>query len=117
MATAVDTLLQLLAPACSPPDRGAVGPRAGPWPACRPGTSTTSAWPVADPSLLVEDTVTLVVQVNGKVRDRIEVAADADEATCATPPRWPRRRSGRSWTVRTPRKVIVRAPKLVNIVL
>jgi leucyl-tRNA synthetase len=34
-------------------------------------------WPVADPALLLTDTVTLVVQVNGKLRDRIEAAADA----------------------------------------
>ena len=36
-------------------------------------------WPQADPELLVSDTVTLVVQVNGKLRDRIEAAADAPE--------------------------------------
>ncbi len=33
------------------------------------------AWPAADPALLVEDEVEMVVQVNGKVRDRIRVAA------------------------------------------
>jgi leucyl-tRNA synthetase len=37
-------------------------------------------WPKADPGLLVTDTVTLVVQVNGKLRDRIEAAADAPES-------------------------------------
>jgi leucyl-tRNA synthetase len=37
-------------------------------------------WPVADPKWLVSDTVTVVVQVNGKLRDQLEVAADADEA-------------------------------------
>ena len=36
-------------------------------------------WPEADPALLETDTVTLAVQVNGKVRDSIEVAADAPE--------------------------------------
>jgi leucyl-tRNA synthetase len=36
-------------------------------------------WPQADPALLVSDTVTLVVQVNGKLRDRIEAAADATQ--------------------------------------
>jgi len=36
-------------------------------------------WPQADPALLAGDTVTLVVQVNGKLRDRIEAAADAGE--------------------------------------
>jgi leucyl-tRNA synthetase len=35
------------------------------------------AWPVADPALLRSDTVTLVVQVNGKLRDRIEAEAEA----------------------------------------
>ncbi len=37
-------------------------------------------WPQADPALLASDTVTLVVQVNGKLRDRIEAAPDAAEA-------------------------------------
>ena len=34
-------------------------------------------WPEADPDLLSSDTVTLVVQVNGKLRDRIEAPAEA----------------------------------------
>jgi leucyl-tRNA synthetase len=37
-------------------------------------------WPQADPELLSSDTVTLVVQVNGKLRDRIEAPAEASEA-------------------------------------
>jgi leucyl-tRNA synthetase len=36
-------------------------------------------WPQADPDLLTSDTITLVVQVNGKRRDQIEAAADAPE--------------------------------------
>ncbi|MDG4840649.1 leucine--tRNA ligase [Micromonospora sp. WMMD967] len=45
-------------------------------------TSLTYAdFPTADPALLVADTVTYPVQVNGKVRGRIEVAADASEET------------------------------------
>ena len=36
-------------------------------------------WPEADPALLERDTFELVVQVNGRVRDRIEVAADLAE--------------------------------------
>src|SRR3954447_14589935 len=36
-------------------------------------------WPVPDPALLRSDTVTLVVQVNGKLRDRIEAGAEAGE--------------------------------------
>jgi leucyl-tRNA synthetase len=37
-------------------------------------------WPQADPQMLARDTVTVVVQVNGKLRDRIEAAAAASEA-------------------------------------
>jgi leucyl-tRNA synthetase len=36
-------------------------------------------WPEADPALLAEDTFELVVQVNGKVRDRLQVPADLPE--------------------------------------
>jgi leucyl-tRNA synthetase len=36
-------------------------------------------WPEADPELLERDTYMLVVQVNGKLRDRIEVGADTPE--------------------------------------
>jgi leucyl-tRNA synthetase len=36
-------------------------------------------WPRADPALLASDTVTLIVQVNGKLRDRIEAPAEASQ--------------------------------------
>jgi leucyl-tRNA synthetase len=36
-------------------------------------------WPEADPAMLEHDTFELVIQVNGRVRDRIEVASDASE--------------------------------------
>jgi leucyl-tRNA synthetase len=36
-------------------------------------------WPVADPSQLERDEIELVVQVNGKVRDRLRVAAGLPE--------------------------------------
>ncbi len=36
-------------------------------------------WPVADPAFLVTDTVTVVIQVNGKLRDKLEVAPDTPE--------------------------------------
>ena len=38
-------------------------------------------WPTYDPAKLVESEIELPVQVNGKVRDKIRVPADADEAT------------------------------------
>ncbi|MBI1860709.1 MAG: leucine--tRNA ligase [Deltaproteobacteria bacterium] len=40
----------------------------------------TSVWPVADPKLLSDDTFLLVIQVNGKVRDRISVARGLEKA-------------------------------------
>ncbi len=49
------------------------------WQRLRGGRVWEEPWPEADPELLSSDTVTLVVQVNGKLRDRIEAAADAPE--------------------------------------
>jgi len=45
-----------------------------------PGVAA-ARWPSFDPALCVEDSVEIAVQVNGKVRDRITVPRDADEAT------------------------------------
>ncbi|MBS4751253.1 leucine--tRNA ligase [Nocardioides sp. zg-ZUI104] len=75
-----------------------------------------AAWPTVDPALLVEDTVTAVVQIQGKVRARLEVSPDiteaelealalADEAVV------------KAIDGRAVRKVVVRAPKLVNVVV
>jgi leucyl-tRNA synthetase len=72
-------------------------------------------FPVVDPQYLVQESVTCVFQVQGKVRGRAEVAPDADEATlrelALADPGVQRAMAGRD--VRT---VIVRAPKLVNVV-
>jgi leucyl-tRNA synthetase len=79
-------------------------------------TVARAGWPAVDPALLVEDAVTAVVQIQGKVRARLEVPPDiaeadleamamADEAVV------------RAIDGRPVRKVIVRAPKLVNIVV
>ncbi len=40
---------------------------------------TDAAWPVADPAMLTDDSVTIAVQVNGKVRATIDIAKDAPE--------------------------------------
>ena len=40
------------------------------------GLVTTAAWPVVDEAMLVEDTVTLPIQINGKRRAEISVPAD-----------------------------------------
>jgi len=44
------------------------------------GLVTDAPWPVADESLLVEDTVTLPIQINGKRRSEISVPKDMDKA-------------------------------------
>ncbi|AKU17266.1 leucine--tRNA ligase [Luteipulveratus mongoliensis] len=76
---------------------------------------TFEPFPTADPALLVDDTVTCVVQVQGKVRDRLEVSPSITEQDLE-------RLARESQKVldflgdKQIRKVIVRAPKLVNIV-
>jgi leucyl-tRNA synthetase len=47
------------------------------WERLQGGRVWEEPWPVADPALLARETITLVVQVNGKLRDRIEVASEA----------------------------------------
>jgi leucyl-tRNA synthetase len=72
-------------------------------------------WPVVDPALLVEESVTAIVQVQGKLRAKLEVSPDISEADLEA---LAMADGGvvRALEGRTVRKVIVRAPKLVNIV-
>ncbi len=73
-----------------------------------------AAFPVADPALLVDDTVTCVVQVRGKVKDRLEVPSDiTEDALRELALASPKVQASLADGVRT---VIVRAPKLVNVV-
>jgi leucyl-tRNA synthetase len=75
---------------------------------------TFEPFPVADPALLVEDTVTCVVQIKGKVRDRLEVPADiGEDALREQVLALPKVVAATEAGIRT---VIVRAPKLVNVV-
>jgi leucyl-tRNA synthetase len=75
---------------------------------------TFESFPVADPALLVEDTVTCVVQIKGKVRDRLEVPADiTEDALREQVLALPKVIAATEAGIRT---VIVRAPKLVNVV-
>jgi leucyl-tRNA synthetase len=72
-------------------------------------------WPAADPALLVQESVTCVVQVNGKVRDRLEVPPGITEEelrTLALATGGVARALGDQQV----KRVIVRPPKLVNIV-
>ncbi len=74
-----------------------------------------STWPTPDPALLVAESVTCVVQVQGKVRAKLEVAPSVTEAElealALAEPGVQRALDGRGI-----RQVIVRAPKLVSIV-
>ena len=73
-------------------------------------------FPQADPAYLVEDTVEYPVQVNGKVRGRITVAADAD-ADALESAALAEEKVAAFLAGATPKKIIVVAGRLVNIVL
>ena len=75
-----------------------------------------AGWPTIDPALLEEDSVTAVLQINGKIKDRIEVApniSDADLEKLAFQNPAIKAELGDNKA----QKVITRAPKLVNIVI
>jgi len=76
----------------------------------------TAGWPIVDEKLLVADAVEAVIQINGKIKERIEVSptiSDSEiEALALAHPTIAAELSGA-----TPKKVIARAPKLVNIVI
>ncbi len=72
-------------------------------------------WPAVDESALVKDSLELVVQVNGKVRAKLEVPADADKDTLEQLAR-DEPNVQRFIDDKTVRKVIVIPGKLVNIV-
>ncbi len=72
-------------------------------------------WPTHDPALMVAETITVIVQVNGKLRDRLEVAPDITEAQAralalASP------RAQAALDGREPKKVVYVPGRLVNVV-
>jgi leucyl-tRNA synthetase len=75
-----------------------------------------AGWPTVDPALLVADEIEAVIQINGKIKERILVSpsiTDSElEAAALAHPTIAVELAGAS-----PKKVIARAPKLVNIVL
>lgn len=89
--------------------------------AALPGSQRTTAmiadaaWPVADPALLVDDEVTIAIQMAGKLRDTMTIAKgldkEATEAAALARPRIVELLAGA-----TPKKVIVVPDRLVNIV-
>ena len=111
-AEALAVMLSLFAPYTAEECWEALGGPAGP--SGIPSVAR-AAWPAADPALLVQETVTCVVQVNGKVRDRLEVSPDITEAElhdlALAAPGVTRALAGQEV-----KRVVVRPPKLVNIV-
>jgi leucyl-tRNA synthetase len=108
---AADALLSLLAP-LTPHLTAEI------WELRHPGQPSVhlQSWPAFDPELIRQETVTMVVQVNGKLRDKLEVSpditeVDAEAAALALP------KVQESLAGRTPQRVIVRPPRLVNIVV
>ena len=79
------------------------------------GMIADAEWPEADPALLIEDEVTIAVQVNGKLRDTLSAAKGAPkadlEALALGSEKIMRQLDGA-----TPKKIIVVPDRLVNIV-
>ncbi|HUP71712.1 MAG TPA: leucine--tRNA ligase [Acidimicrobiales bacterium] len=77
---------------------------------------TYAAFPTADPALLVEDSIEMPIQINGKLRSRITIAASADDdavrAAALADPRTQEFMDGAE-----PRKVIVVRGRTINIVV
>ena len=74
-----------------------------------------SPWPDYDPAALIEDEIELVVQVNGKLRDRVKIAPDADEET-AKAAALASAKVRESTDGKTIRKIIFVPGRLLNIV-
>jgi leucyl-tRNA synthetase len=86
------------------------------WEALGHGKSLTyEPWPKADPRLLTEDLITIAVAVNGKRRDEIQIAADADEDSVRAAA-LALEKIQRYLDVKEPKKVIVGKGRMVNIV-
>jgi leucyl-tRNA synthetase len=81
----------------------------------QPGLIVDAPWPVADPALLVDDTVTIAVQINGKLKDSFEAAKGADKASIESEV-LARDKVVRALEGRTPRKIIIVPDRLVNLV-
>jgi len=83
----------------------------------QPSTSLSYApWPKFDPTLLVEDTLEIPVQVNGKLRDVIKVPANADNATVEAAAKTAEKAQP-FLAGKTIKKAIVVPKKLVNLVV
>jgi leucyl-tRNA synthetase len=80
-----------------------------------PGDITSQSWPAFDEKFLVEDEIDIVLQVNGKVRDRIRMSIDASDAELEAAAR-ANEKVQHAVGAQMIRKVVVVPKKLVNIV-
>jgi leucyl-tRNA synthetase len=108
---AADALLALLAP-LTPHVTAEL------WEQRHPGEPSVhlQRWPTFDPELIRTETVTMVVQVNGKLRDKVEVSPEISEAEAVAValalPKVIEALSGQE-----PARVVARPPRLVNVVV
>jgi len=80
------------------------------------GMIADAPWPAFDPALLIEDQVTIAVQVNGKLRDTLGVARGLDRAAVEALA-LASDKVQRQLNDAAPRKIIVVPDRLVNIVI
>ena len=80
------------------------------------GLVVRAPWPHADEAMLVDAEVTLPIQINGKRKSEITVAADADAATVETLV-LAQDAVQRNLDGATPKKIIVVPGRIVNIVV
>ena len=74
--------------ACSAHHRGTVAPARD-----TPESIHLEPWPAYDEAMTLDEVVTVVVQVNGKVRDRLEVPRGEEHESRSPSRRWPAPRS------------------------
>ena len=88
------------------------------WEERHPGDASVheQSWPVADPALVVHSSVVMVVQVNGKVRARLDVSPDVSEAD-AVSAALASAEVARFLNGAAPQRVVARPPRLVNIII
>ncbi|WP_131113209.1 leucine--tRNA ligase [Lichenihabitans psoromatis] len=77
---------------------------------------SASPWPVADHAIVVEDSITLPVQINGKKRADVTIARDADNVA-VTAAALGLESVQRALEGRTPKKVIIVPMRIVNVVV
>jgi leucyl-tRNA synthetase len=108
---AIDVLVMLLAP-MAPHVTAEI------WEERHPGEKSVhqQSWPVADPDLVKRAKVTMVVQVNGKVRARLQVPPDISMADAATEALEDAAISA-ALAGATPLRIVSRPPRLVNIIV